>query len=158
MKKKLGAFMMLLLLSGCATQKVESDYQLYFCSSSEQAHGSAIVAEDYAGAEVPTVEQLMDALLQGPEQDTLRSPFPKGLTMRSWNLDEGLLTIQFSEHYGGLTDIDLTLADYCVVLTMTQLQEVELVQIQSVGQDAQVRSHPMMSGDEVLEQLSVQVD
>ena len=78
--------------------------------------------------------------------------------MRSWNLDEGLLTIQFSEHYGGLTDIDLTLADYCVVLTMTQLQEVELVQIQSVGQDAQVRSHPMMSGDEVLEQLSVQVD
>ena len=158
MKKKLGAFMMLLLLSGCATQKVESDYQLYFCSSSEQTHGSAIVAENYAGAEVPTVEQLMDALLQGPEQDTLRSPFPKGLTMRSWNLDEGLLTIQFSEHYGGLTDIDLTLADYCVVLTMTQLQEVELVQIQSVGQDAQVRSHPMMSGDEVLEQLSVQVD
>lgn len=158
MRKKLGAFLALLFLTGCTTQKVDSEYQLYFCSSSEQAHGSAIVAENYDGTGTPTVEQLMDALLEGPEEDTLRSPFPKGLTMRSWNLDEGLLTIQFSEHYGGLTDIDLTLADYCVVLTMTQLQEVELVQIQSVGQDAQVRSHPMMSGEEVLEQLSTEVD
>lgn len=157
MKKKLVAFMMLRFLTGCATQEVESDYHLYFCSSAEQAHGSAIVAENYAGTEVPTVEQLMDALLQGPVENTLRSPFPKGLTMRSWNLDEGLLTIQFSEHYGGLTDIDLTLADCCVVLTMTQLEEVEFVQIQSVGQDAQVRSHPVMSGDEVLEQLSAEM-
>ena len=79
MKKKLGAFMMLLLLSGCATQKVESDYQLYFCSSSEQAHGSAIVAENYAGAEVPTVEQLMDALFtRSRTRYPALSHFPKG--------------------------------------------------------------------------------
>ena len=44
-----------------------------------------------------------------------------------------LLTLSLSEQYGGLADVSLTLADYCLVLTLSQVDGVDAVQIQSAG-------------------------
>ena len=55
------------------------------------------------------------------------------MSLRSWTLNNGLLTVDFSSTYGTLSGIDLTLADYSVVLTLTQLEEVETVMI-TVGE------------------------
>ena len=51
-------------------------------------------------------------------------------------MNNGLLTVDFSSTYGTLSGIDLTLADYSVVLTLTQLEEVETVMITVGGESA----------------------
>ena len=55
-----------------------------------------------------------------------------------------------SEQYGGLTDISLTLADYCIVLTLGQLEGVETVEITSQGHWASYRSHQQMAAGEAV--------
>ena len=86
-------------------------------------------------------------------QEGLTSPFPRGVSLLSWDWDEeepGVLRITLSEQYGALTDISLTLADYCIVLTLSQLEEVEGVEIRSGGHSAGYRSHQTLRADEVL--------
>lgn len=77
------------------------------------------------------MEELVDALFSGPTQGGLTSPFPEGLSLQGWSLEDGLLTLSLSEQYGGLADVSLTLADYCLVLTLSQVDGVDAVQIQS---------------------------
>ena len=101
------------------------------------------------------MEELVNALLAGPTQDGLVSPFPQGLSLQSWELEDGLLTLNFSEQYGGLADISLTLADYCLVLTLSQVEGVDTVQIQSAGHTYHSRSHQTMKADEVLTDQSL---
>ena len=55
-----------------------------------------------------------------------------------------------SERYGELTDISLTLADYAIVLTLTQLESVESVEIISGGYAASYRSHQVLTAAEAM--------
>lgn len=142
-----------LLLAGCGSGGKSSGVLLYFCtdpSDQSQLHGPAIQSQPYSGPSGPGVEELVGALLAGPTQDGLVSPFPQGLSLQSWELEDGLLTLNFSEQYGGLADISLTLADYCLVLTLSQVEGVDTVQIQSAGHTYHSRSHQTMAADEVL--------
>lgn len=158
MKRRVSLLLLLLVavLTACI-QPHSSDpgqqLQLYFLSTKN--HGPAIVGEPYSGQEQPTVEQLIAALLAGPQDEALRSPFPSGLALRGLSLNEGHLTVDFSEPYGGLADVSLTLADYCVVLTVCQLDEVDSVEITVSGRSMVYRSHPVLTPDEVA--LDVQI-
>ena len=76
----------------------------------------------------------MAALLSGPQSAELRSPFPSGVRLRSWRLEEGVLRLDLSEAYGGLSGVDLTIADYCIVLTLCQVEGVEAVDITVEGE------------------------
>ena len=96
------------------------------------------------------MEELVDALFSGPTQAGLTSPFPEGLTLQGWSLEDGLLTLSLSEQYGGLADVSLTLADYCLVLTLSQVDGVDAVQIQSAGHTYHSRSHQTMQAEEAL--------
>ncbi|MBS5549776.1 MAG: GerMN domain-containing protein [Oscillospiraceae bacterium] len=147
-----------LLLAGCGTGRESSGALLYFCTDPNdhsQLHGPAIQSQPYLGPSGPGVEELVSALLAGPTQDGLVSPFPQGLSLQSWALEDGLLTLNFSEQYGGLADISLTLADYCLVLTLSQVEGVDTVQIQSAGHTYHSRSHQTMKADEVLTDQSL---
>ena len=159
MKRFFALFLpLVLLLSGCSSSTRNSDVLLYFCtdpSDSEQVHGPAIQSQPYFGPSDPGVEDLVDALLSGPTQSGLSSPFPAGLSLQSWELSDGLLTLNFSEQYGGLTDISLTLADYCLVLTLSQVEGVDTVQIQSVGHTYHSRSHQTLKAEEVISDQSL---
>lgn len=139
-----------LFLPGCSSGGEASSALLYFCTDPEIHHGPAIQSQPYEGTSAPGVEELVDAMLAGPTQDGLISPFPQGLSLQSWDLEDGLLTLNFSEQYGGLTDISLTLADYCLVLTLSQVEGVDTVQIQSAGHTYHSRSHQTLKADEVL--------
>ena len=68
----------------------------------------------------------------------------------SWELSDGLLTLNLSEQYGGLADVSLALADYCLVLTMSQIAGVDSVQIQSDGHTYHSRSHQTMTSQEAV--------
>lgn len=147
-----------LLLAGCGAGGENSGVLLYFCTDPNdhsQLHGPAIQSQPYPGPSGPGVEELVSALLAGPTQGGLVSPFPQGLSLQSWELEDGLLTLNFSEQYGGLADISLTLADYCLVLTLSQVEGVDTVQIQSAGHTYHSRSHQTMKADEVLTDQSL---
>ena len=142
---------LLLTLSGCKTSSKNGGYQLYFRVDPETAtHGAAIAGQNYPGREEPGVEELFAALMAGPTQNGLVSPFPQGVTLLSWELSDGLLTLNLSEQYGGLADVSLALADYCLVLTMSQIAGVDSVQIQSDGHTYHSRSHQTMTSQEAV--------
>ena len=117
----LAALALALSLSGCGGSGDSSGVLLYFCADPARGtpHGPAIRSQPYQGPGGAGVEEMVDALLSGPTQGGLTSPFPEGLTLQGWSLEDGLLTLSLSEQYGGLADVSLTLADYCLVLTLS---------------------------------------
>ena len=148
-----------LLLASCwgeGSQQEEADYNLYFLSADGGAHGPALDTEPYlaeTGGNTPTPSELVRALIQGPQSEGLASPFPAGLALRWWEWDpeqEGNLMIGLSEQYSQLSGISLTLADYCIVLTLSQLDGVETVEIQSESYGGNYRSHQLLSAEEAV--------
>ena len=85
-----------------------------------------------------------------PRGENLTSALPEGVSLRSWTLNNGLLTVDFSSTYGTLSGIDLTLADYSVVLTLTQLEEVETVMITVGGEMLSYRDHQRMTAEDIV--------
>ena len=147
------AFALLLPLTACGGAKGEEGLRLYFLAGDSASHGSALESELFEGGADPTAEELLRALLNGPTSENLVSPFPAGVTLQSvkWDTTKpGNLRIYLSEQYGSLSDIALTLADYCIVLTLSQLEEVESVVILADGYVIRYRSHQRLQADEVL--------
>ena len=143
------------LCGGCGTtaRPGEAEYDLYFLVNDGSGSGPALGTEPYTGVGEPNPETLVRALLAGPAGEGLRSPFPRGVTFQSWSWDEeepGNLQITLSEQYSGLTDISLTLADYSIVLTLSQLEGVETVEILSQGYATGYRSHQILTAAEAL--------
>ena len=163
MKQRLLVLLLAIVIavgSGCVGKQTQPSYQLYFLSSSSD-HGPALGTEPYVGTagvlsqetQEPTPGELIQGLLGGPKTEGLTSPFPKGLTFQWWEWDSeksGNLRVGLSEQYGGLTDIALTLADYCIVLTLSQLEGVESVEIVSEGHTANYRSHSILRAEEAI--------
>ena len=142
MKKRmiLWAAMLLVLLTAftaCRSggEEETEKYQLYFPVSRDISYGAALDTQPWEGEGEPTPEQLMEALLDGPTREGMRSPFPGAVTILSLELEEGekLMRISLSEQYGGLTDMAQTLADACIVMTACQFPDVERVEISSEG-------------------------
>ena len=144
------AALLILVMAACSAVHAPNNtqsLQLYFLSTDE--NGPAIVGQSSPDVEA-TPESLLQALLAGPENDKLRSPFPQGLSLRGSKLNEGRLIVDFSEQYGGLTEVSLTLADYCVVLTLCQLEEVTSVEITVSGRPLPYRSHQTLTPDDAI--------
>ena len=148
-----------LLLSACGGKeppREESGFRLWFAADDKQAgygHGPALDSEAYLGEGDPGPEELRSALLAGPTQEGLRSPFPRGVALRQWSWDEerpGVLLVGLSEQYGALADVSLTLADYCIVLTLAQVEGVETVEISTQGYQASYRSHQLLDPQEAV--------
>lgn len=105
-------------------------YLLYFRSTQEHAP-SALASESWtsdAGGD-NLIRAATEALLAGPADETLFSPFPAGVELRDLSLEEGILHLDLSEPYDGLTGMDLTLANACLTLTLCQLDGVSGVEI-----------------------------
>lgn len=160
---------LVLALPGCGrrAQEPEDGIRLYFLQDSGESVGSfapgaalgsqsfdpAACTQPHREGSCPTPGCLLAALLTGPEKEGLRTPFPRNTTLKSWNWDEsesGRLRVVMSEQYSGLTDIALTLADYCIVLTLSQLDSVETVEIQTSGYSSSYRSHQVLAAAEAL--------
>lgn len=151
---------LLLPLSACggreSPQEDEGGFRLWFAADEKQAdygHGPALDSEAYTGEGDPGPEELLSALLAGPTREGLRSPFPRGVTLRQWSWDKerpGVLLVGLSEQYGALADISLTLADYCIVLTLSQVEGVETVEISTQGYQASYRSHQLLAPQEAV--------
>ena len=148
-----GLLALLLLLAACARAEPEQPEGavLWFRTESGTDHGPALSSQAYEGELTP--EALLSALLAGPTQEGLRSPFPRGVTVRQWSWDEerpGVLLVNLSEQYSALADVSLSLADYAIVLTLSQVEGVEGVEITAEGRHASYRSHQLLSAGEAV--------
>ena len=142
-----------LLLAACGggEEEPKGGPVLWFCTGGEREHGPALSSQPYEGELQP--EALLAALLAGPTQEGLVSPFPRGVTVRQCGWDEerpGVLLIDLSEQYGALADISLSLADYSIVLTLSQAEGVEEMEITAGGRKVSYRSHQVLSLEEAV--------
>ncbi len=149
----------LALLSACSASPKgedvppEGEYTLWFAQAHPGANSAALGKEFRPLPEdSPTAaEGLLSLLFAGPESEELVSPFPAGVTLRSCVLTDGQLTVDLSEGYNGLSGIDLTLADSCIVLTLTQLEEVDRVYLTVEGEQRPFRDSVLTAADFVLD-------
>lgn len=153
----IGLILALIILSCCEADQEETDGPvLWFAgdvSNWNEASG-AVESTPYTGE--LEVEPLLAALLAGPGRESgLKSPFPAGTALLDWSLSDGLLSLDLSEPYGTLEGLDLTLADYCLTLTLTQIERVERLAVTVEGKplkgcywDQMDASQALLSGAE----------
>lgn len=147
-RKSLLLLAALLLLSACQSQEPQDTLNLWFPSNPNTGDQTAQAVAFEAAPEAETsgselVEGLSKALFAGPKSESLVNPFPEGTRLLSWKLHDGQLDLELSGEYGSLTGVDLTLADYCLALTLCQLDGVERVCLTvagAVGQEKRLLS------------------
>lgn len=132
----------------------ESGYGLWFAVSgkSERNDYSAVGRESRNWPSEPTMEEMVLALLEGPVSDDLESPFPPGVELLSITVNENTHTarVDLSEQYGDLVGFDLTLADYCITLTLCQRPDIEAVRVTVEGSIIPYRDRQKMTAGDVL--------
>lgn len=144
---------LLLLAAGCSAPPPEAGdgYQVYYSALADRSAQNALVSEPY-GSEPPAepIPDLVAALLDGPDSPGLSSPFPEGVRLLSWALEEGVLHLDLSEQYGGLSGVNLTVADACLTLTLCQVEGVEAVYVTVEGREIPYRPSQALTPEELL--------
>lgn len=125
------------------------EYEVYYSAMGDE-QAAAAVGCAYRAVSGPVISGLMSALLTEPDESGLSSPFPAGVRLLSWSLEEERLHLNLSEQYGGLTGMELTLADSCIALTFCALDQVESVYITVEGREIPYRRTQVLSGQDVL--------
>ena len=139
-----------LLLTGCQgaeTAEAAPVYALYFQAADlNQSAGAGALSPEYRSFPLSqdasaqeTAEALLSALLEGPERMDLQSPIPQGTSLLSLELAGSRAAVDLSAAYGSLSGVALTLADYAITLTLTQLPSISLVRITVRGQELAYR-------------------
>ena len=151
---------LLLLLSSCSADKAGdgSAYQVYFAAPlpdgeiTDPIQGPAVLWETRRlPQDADVLHGLVECLLSGPVSAGLRSPFPDGVYQVSApTLTDGVCEVDLSEHYGGLSGADLTVADYCIALTLCQVEGVEAVSILVEGVPISYRDHQRMTAEDIV--------
>lgn len=164
--KKLPLFILALLaalvaFASCAKsaqEDEESGYALYFLSDLDASGGGDAIAAssvrftpDETMSTEDCVRTLMELLLAGPDEAALHSPIPEGTALRSLKVSGRRAEIDLSAQYARLSGIDLSLADYCITLTLSQLPNVNAVSITANGSELPYRkTQVLLSADTLL--------
>lgn len=145
-------------LSNVQTPAVEPAYDLYFrVADLSQAAGKDAIAAQPSEILLNSEEEadllaetLVRALLKGPEDLQLCTPFPEGTELRSVRIFGGHAVVDLSAVYANLSGIELAMADYCITLTLTQIPEVRSVQTTVNGGLLAYRSSQNFTARDVL--------
>lgn len=157
MHRKLLTFSLafLLLLTGCTVHENDSDDQaaFYYVRSeiSFQAADGVIAPElREIGDRSNDLAYLLSLYLQGPQSDTLRSPFPENLTLVQVRQQEAYLEVVVSHRLSDLTGIELTLACSCLAKTCMALSGAQEVRISAQEQLLDGASYITITADSIL--------
>ena len=145
-----------LLLSACtlADSGVETQpqgaYRVYYAVTGEQSTVQAVDWEYRVPSGEDTAAELAELVLSQPETTGLASPAPSGTRLLSCQQEEGQLRLDLSEQYGGLSGVELTVANACLTLTLCQLEGVEEVYVTVEGEPLPYQTLRTMGVDDVL--------
>lgn len=144
-------------LCACGGEEAgESGYDLYFQKSnlSLSAGGGALQTERVYLSEEDDpralAEALMQELLRGPHDETLKNTIPAGTAIQSLELAGRRAVVDLSSPYSNLSGIGLTMADCAITLTLTQIPEILAVQITVRGHQLAYREKQVFTGREAL--------
>lgn len=140
----------LALLAACASgggEETQESFLLYYPAAelSDVAGGDAVVTRtvEIADAQSMQVDELarclLEQLLDAAPDAGVSAPMPSGTTLLSLSVLGSWARVDLSRQYARLDGIDLTIADYCVALTLTQLDGVNAVSITSGGRELPYR-------------------
>ena len=177
MKRYLIVFLAALLLAAtaCAPDSVNEEQgivmPIYFLAPADAVRGGDILhcsMEPLELEEGASVDELATAivkrLLSGSLDGTLSSPFPKDAALLSLTIRNARAYVDLS----GITrmdGIDLTLADYCLTLSLTAIEGIESVAVTGNGrllaQQPRRIFYPhdvlLSSDDSILQQIQVKL-
>lgn len=150
----LAAALLLALAFGCAPRPQEEEAGLRLWFPVDPALGGLSAALDacpYAGEE-HSVPALLDALAAGPpaEAQELCRAIPAGARVLSWSLENRVVNVELSAAYAELVGVELTLADYCIALTLAQLPGVDGVRVTVSGGGQSYRDRQALYPEDVL--------
>lgn len=153
-----------LLMLGCicfgaaAEEETGSPYVLYFQEKDlrEASGGGALRAvsaalTDVSGlSETEIAVRLMEELLAGPTDETLKRSIPVGTNLVSLTVEGTRAYVDLSSAYAVLSGVSLTLADQSIALTLTQLPGIVSVKITVRGRELEYRERQIFTGRNVL--------
>ena len=132
---------LVLTLTGCAADKNSGhSLQLFYPASEYPAGGDVIHSQavDWTQQEKDTAAQqvmkVVELLQNRDKKMDFESPIPQGTDLLRCTVANGLATLDFSAAYGRLSGIDLTVADYCLTLSASQIPGVRRLQILVEGE------------------------
>ena len=140
MRRILAILLLLALLCGCTGQGIpagESQLTFYYRradGANDESFGSetgALTEKRVTRGGDVSVEEVLEAYLQPPEDEGLVSLFPDGTICTGTKLQKGVLTLEMNETYASLTGYARTLAAAGLTMTLTQLDSVDAVQIRT---------------------------
>lgn len=150
----------LLALTGAACgrkeqKREEGDYLLYGLASEEEAAGGDAIQAVSVDLDVPenaSVTEIAQALMEElcRAAGEVSSPLPENVSLSSIRVQGRRAYVDFSSRYAALTGIDLSLADYCVTLTLTQMEEISAVSITAGGRELPYRDTQVLMEQDVL--------
>jgi len=135
--------------------KDEGKYLLYFPADTGESKGSDAVTSVRMDLETKENATLTDeanaivmALLRGTGENP--SPFGEGLYLRGLTITGRRAYVDISPRYAELAGIDLSLADYCITLSLTELEGISAVSITAGGKELFYRPNRVMMERDVL--------
>lgn len=160
MKRALCVLLLILLpLAGCQREEpARTAYQLYFQEAdlTYSAGGAPFRTETVYLYDEETdtasllAEALMNELLKGPADETLKSTLPAGTSLLSLEIDGDRARVDLSASYESLSGVALTLADSAVAMTLSQVPEISSVQITARGRELAYRERQVLNIRDIL--------
>ena len=171
-RRLLAALALAALVTACAAgpagEDGETGQPVYFLAVGESAEGQDAIqvsyetlelAEDASAQEIAGA--IAERLLAGSGH--LRSPLPAGTELLGVEIRDRVAYVDLSGHIANLSGVDLSLADYCLTLSLTALDGVSAVRIlcqgRSLGQQPKQifyeRDVLLSTRDDVLQTVEV---
>ena len=95
-------------------------------------------------------EEVLRLLMGGYTEGGFRQPVPSGTRLLSCTVSGNTVVVDFSSVYGQLSGIDLSMADYCVALSLLQIPGIYTVRITVNGRELAYRDKNYFRADDVL--------
>ena len=95
-------------------------------------------------------EEVVRLLTGGCRHKDFRMPVPNGTKMQRCTVAGSTVTVDFNGVYGNLSGMDLTIADYCIALSILQIPGVYTVRITVNERDLAYRGQNVFHADDVL--------
>ena len=143
----------LLAAVGCAPKSEEEvgAYLLYVPAEGPSAAGADAITQLWTDLDVAEDADLAEKAQAAVEQIiACGGDLWHGIQLRSITIKNRRAYVDFSASYARLTGIQLSIADYCVTLSLTQLEGLSSVTITAAGQELAFRDSQVMMEKDVL--------
>ena len=96
------------------------------------------------------VREVIDLLLGTCRDKEFRPAIPAGTKLNDCRISGSTVYLDFSRRYGQLSGMDMTIADYCVTLSLVQIPGIYTVRITVDGEEPEHRDHNRFRADDAL--------